>query len=312
MFWNIKILKLSVLLLYFSFSLFAGFENYLKKAEGKSGIHKIKNIDFIYMINLDERPEKFEKSCQQLYFYDIYPYRFSAINGWNLSLEAISEIGLKYKEGMERFMATCYPLNENKNPRYEIFGMDENCGYFCHKHFLGGIGIILSHLSVLQDAYDSGYKTIWVMEDDIDIIRNPHFISIMIKKLDIIVGKTKWDILFTDLDTKNNKGEYVPCTDYAKRPNFTPKNPGRFKIKQNIGRDFIKTGARYGAYSMIIRRSGIKKILKFYKTYGPFLAYDMEYILPDNINIFTVREDIVSHRVGAISDNGFPPPSFKQ
>ena len=311
MFRNVKIFKLSFLFLYFSFHLFAGFENYLKKIEGKSDIHKIKNIDFIYMINLDERPEKFEKSCRKLHFYDIYPYRFSAINGWNLSLEAIDEIGLKYKKGMKKFLVSFYSLNGNKEIEDEIFGTVQNRGYFSHRLGLGAIGCILSHLSVLQDAYDSGYKTIWIMEDDIDIIRNPHLISIMIKKLDIIVGKTRWDILFTDIDTKNTKGEYVPCFSYAEKPNFTPKNPERFKIKQNVGKDFIKTRARYGSYSMIIRRSGIKKLLNFYKTYGPFLPHDMEYILPDDINMFTVRKDIISHEVGAPSDNGFPPPSLK-
>jgi acetolactate synthase-1/2/3 large subunit len=35
----------------------------------------------------------------------------------------------------------------------------------------GAIGIALSHLSILQDAYDSGYETVWVMEDDVDIMQ---------------------------------------------------------------------------------------------------------------------------------------------
>ncbi|MFI5334690.1 MAG: hypothetical protein ACHQT8_05960 [Chlamydiales bacterium] len=34
---------------------------------------------------------------------------------------------------------------------------------------------MLSHLSILQDAFDSGYETIWVMEDDIEVVRNPTF-----------------------------------------------------------------------------------------------------------------------------------------
>ena len=67
---------------------------------------------------------------------------------------------------------------------------------------------------------------------------------------------------------KNRNGEYVPCSSYAKRPNFSPMNSKRFKRKKNIDKDFKKIGARYGAYSFIIRRSGIKKILNFVKMYG--------------------------------------------
>ena len=38
--------------------LFAKVEDHFKKALSKDGNHQIRNIDFIYMINLDERPEK--------------------------------------------------------------------------------------------------------------------------------------------------------------------------------------------------------------------------------------------------------------
>jgi GR25 family glycosyltransferase involved in LPS biosynthesis len=307
MFKSTKILKTVSLILSFSFSLFAGYENYLKKVEGKSDIHNMPGIDFIYMINLDKRPEKFAKSCEQLHPYGIFPYRFSAVNGWELTVEAINEIGLKYKKGMQRIMATCYPLDGDKKQRHEMFGTDKNCGYFCHCLAPGTIGIFLSHISILLDAYNSGYNTIWIMEDDIEVIRDPRLISEMIENLDNSVRQ--WDILFTDLDIRNNTtGEYVPCGGYAKRPNFTPKNPGRFKTRQKIGKHFIKIGSRFGAHSYIVRRSGIEKILNFYKTYGPYLPYDMDNYLPNGIRMYTVRKDIVANLVGAPSDNGTPPP----
>ncbi|PCI91143.1 hypothetical protein COB11_08655, partial [Candidatus Aerophobetes bacterium] len=74
--------------------------DYLKKADGKGTNHNIRNIDFIYMINLDKRPEKFELSKKQLDKYGITPYRFSAVNGWELPIEAIHAVGLKYQPGM--------------------------------------------------------------------------------------------------------------------------------------------------------------------------------------------------------------------
>ena len=158
---------------------------------------------------------------------------------------------------------------------------------------------------LLQDAYDSGYETIWVMEDDIQVIRNPHMLSDLIDKLDALVGKN-WDILFTDQDTKNSKGEYVICLSYAARPNFTPQHPERFAEREQISEDFRKIGARYGAYSMIVRRSGIEKILNFIKRYQVFLPYDMDFYLPDDISIYTVVDDVVSTQPQAPTDNAFP------
>ncbi len=61
-----------------------------------------------------------------------------------------------------------------------------------------------------------------------------------------------------------------------------------------------------GAYSMILKRSGIKKILDFYECYGIFLPYDMTYYLPEDIKIISTREDIVSSHPKSLSDNLFP------
>lgn len=266
----------------------------------------MKNIDFIYMINLDQRPEKFAQSLNQLEPYGIRPYRFSAVNGWELSLADINNLGVAYTRDMtQKIMGTSYLPSDEGKPRH---GVIENEGqtYFCHCMARGPIGIVLSHLSILQDALDSGYKTIWVMEDDIQVIRNPRILSSLVKELDSLVGRRGWDILFTDQDTKNQKGEYVPCRGYAKRPNFTPSHPERFAQVQDIGSQFRKIGARYGAYSMIIRRSGMQKILNFIKNHKIFLPYDMDFYLPNDIRMFAVKEDVVSTMINALSDNGSP------
>ena len=41
-------------------------ERFFKKAENKTSIHRMDEIDFIYMINLDERPEKFDLASNGL------------------------------------------------------------------------------------------------------------------------------------------------------------------------------------------------------------------------------------------------------
>jgi GR25 family glycosyltransferase involved in LPS biosynthesis len=284
----------------------ASVEKYFKKTEMKSDHHRIKNIDFIYILNLDQRPEKFQSCLDQLTVYDIHPFRFSAVNGWELPLASFTEVAVKFQRGMRgSFWGTYYPLNAQGMPRHEIIHK-QGRSYFCHCMSRGAVGIVLSHLSILQDAYDSGYETIWVMEDDIQVIQNPHKLSDLISQLDSLVGENGWDVLFTDQDTKNQMGQYVPCLAYAPRPNFNVANPERFLIRTDINQEFREIRARYGAYSMIVRRSGMKKILDFIKEHHIFLPYDMDIFLIPDMQFYTVIEDIVSTLPQAASDNGRP------
>lgn len=308
-----KINFMRIIDLLFLFSLWtnllsADLEDHLKEASNKYyPIHNMRNIDFIYLINLDQRPEKLKLSMNQFAPYGIYPYRFSAVNGWQLSLETINDVGLKFTPEMEGgFMATSYHLNGNFEPSHETI---RNLGqtYFCHCMSRGAIGIALSHISILQDAYDSEYKTIWVMEDDVEVIQNPNILSELIDKLDLLVGKDHWDILFTDKDIRDANGNHKACYWAAKRPDFMVFSQiNNYSGRTKINDDFWKIGARWGAHSMIIRRSGIKKLLQFFKAHQIFLPYDMDYILPPGINLYTVAEDVVSNFPNSASDNGGP------
>ena len=292
-------------------TLSANLEDHFKKPLDKGTGHQIKNVDFIYLLNLDERPEKFEACMQQLRPYGIEPYRFSAVNGWKLTLEDINDVGLKYRSGMRTdLMGTYYPLN-GTGPRHEKMTVPGRT-YFCHCTARGTIGIALSHLSMLQDALDSGYETVWIMEDDISVKRNPLLISEYIEKLDSLVGKNGWDMLFMDQDEIDNAtGNYAVCLSYAPRPDFSPANPGRFAKRVDISKDFRKIGARYDLYSFIIRRSGMKKILNFAKKNNIFLPIDMDFTLPNDIRIYTVIDDIIGTQRYALSDNGVPRYSQK-
>jgi GR25 family glycosyltransferase involved in LPS biosynthesis len=302
-----EVMKYKLLLLFWALScnhLFAELENHLKPATNKSISHQIKNIDFIYLINLDQRPEKLKSCLDQLSPYGIIPYRFSAVNGWELSLEVINDLGVKYEHWMTKGQkGTYYPLDGGGEPKDEMIQVLGRT-YFLQTTAPGSIGVILSHLSILQDALDSGYETIWVMEDDIEVIRDPHLLSDLIERLDRLVGKDRWDILFTDTDTKGQDGKYVPCVSHALRPNFSPKNPDGFAQKRSVSPDFMQIGARYGAYSMIVRRSGMKKLLNFFKHYHLFLPFDMDYTLPTGIQLYALKDDVISTQPQALTDNG--------
>ena len=300
-----KIMKpLLCLLILWTFSLHGELEDHLKKIPCKCPSHAMPGVDFIYMINLDQRPEKWKMSLDQLTPYGIFPFRFSAVNGWELSLETINAVGLMFTPEMEGgFMATSYPWDGNFEPSHEIicnFGQT----YFCHCLARGTIGIALSHISILQDAYDSGYETVWIMEDDIEVKKDPRILSELIDKLDALVGKNQWDILFTDRDMHKPNGSYNPCYWPAKRPDFVSSND--FYLRKVVSEDFWQIGARYGAHSMIVRRSGMRKLLRFFHAHQIFLPYDLEFILPKGIKLYAVLEDVVTNLPKAISDNGGP------
>lgn len=298
-------MKIIALLLFFT-TLTAGVQDHFKVVQKTPG-HSMRNIDFIYVLNLDKRPEKFARCKEQLAPYGIDPFRFSAVNGWeDLSLETINDVGVIYESWMPKEMwGTYYPLNGDGTGQHEIMHVVGK-NYFSHCMSKGAIAINLSHLSILQDAYDSGYETIWVMEDDIDVVKNPHDLSTYIDQMDTLVGRGRWDILFTDPDTKNNENIRVPCRYFAPRPNYSPSHPKMAHVNKPISPQIRQIGARFGAYSMIIRRSGMKKILDFLKTYKIFFPYDMEYCLPNDIKLYTMMFDVVSTKPNSPSDNGEP------
>lgn len=282
-------------------------ERFLQPAKNKSSIHQIEGIDFIYMINLDERPEKFALASSALQQFGIFPYRFSAVNGWKLPAEAFQQLGVKFAPGMiqENFLGTTYRQANGRSFMSNEYLKENGDTYYTLGLSPGAIGIVLSHLSILQDAYSSGFRTIWVMEDDVEAIDDPRQIPQLIRQLDAQVDD--WDVLFTDIDTKNGNGVHVPCRAIAARPNRHIEPLADFFSRfYPISPEFSRIGMRYGAYSMIIRRSGMEKILNYFKTYSIYLPYDMDFWLVPNIKLYSVNKDIVSHRPGAPSDNSAP------
>jgi GR25 family glycosyltransferase involved in LPS biosynthesis len=230
-------MKILFFLLFLS-TLHAGILDHLAPIENKTSGHSIKNIDFIYMINLDSRPEKYARSMGQLAPYGIHPFRFPAIYGKHLKREVINDIGVKYAPWMEEgLLASWFPMNPHL-PAHHEKTYKEGRTYFCHQLPLGAIGCTMSHLSVLMDAYLCGYETIWVMEDDIELLQDPHLLSSRIEELDALVGSDGWDILYTDLDTKNPKGEYVPCTAPGIRPDIHPVDLAPFALNKKIDKNF--------------------------------------------------------------------------
>lgn len=277
----------------------AAIEDHFRKLDKKSCI-SIRNVDFVYLINLDQRKERLEQCLRELYPYGIVPQRLPAIYGWTLTPEILNDIGMKFQHGMwtGRECVKHYPLGNGGNHIWvNLNGSCYGKAYFSQWMTPGAIGCTLSHLSVLQDAYDSGYHTIWVMEDDISVRDNPHKLSDLIEKLDNLVGKDGWDILYTDamyLQGINTAYDILGQIPWMWRPDLPYFNLKPIVDVVDLGPDFVKIGSRIRAHSLIVRRSGMEKILQFFKTRNMFTPYDHEIFLVPGIRVFVIKKDIVT------------------
>ena len=166
----------------------------------------------------------------------------------------INDVGVKFesfmydllKQAPSSFngMGTYYHYDKEKKIQtlndyaiHEALGK-ENRNYFCHCMSVGTIAICLSHLSILQDAYDRGYKTIWVLEDDIQVApgKNPNILSELIEKLDQTVGEANgtFHLLIPIQKIRMDNMLNVEVLHLVR--NFVPLNPGRFAHRQPIER----------------------------------------------------------------------------
>lgn len=277
-------------------------EKYFKKIENKTSGHSFGNIDFIYMINLDHRKQKYEHTIKELASYGITPYRFSAVNGWNLSFQAIDDLGIIYQPGMpEGPIASVFRhVGDKEYAGFEIM-KEVGVTYFAHSLSRGAIGCILSHLSILQDAYDSGYQTIWIIEDDIKVVSDPHELPFLISTLNNL--KPDWDVFFTDNEIKGADGVAVPCTMIRPRPLVNIQSLEYYTQRTPLTPDIVKIGMRFGSHSMIVNRSGMKKLLDFFKQYKIYFPYDIDNFFVPGINLYSCSRDIVTNMSGWLSDN---------
>jgi len=128
--------------------------------------------------------------------------------------------------------------------------------------------------------------------NDTFLVQDPRIISNLITKLDELADD--WDVFYTDIEMKLN-GKLIPSLDISPRPNFPRGQLTYYLRRKRLSETFTEIGMRYGCYSMIIRRSGIKKILDYYKEHGIYLPIDMDLLFIPGLKQITCNYEIVSH-----------------
>lgn len=232
---------------------------YLKEislAEEDSGFP---GVDCIYVINLDRRPEKWERVNTLLKDQGMHGNRVSAVDGWGLT------------EEMQAELAGTYPVR-----------------------MLGGeVGCLLSHISTIKDAYERGHHVAWIFEDDIEFTENPHQLSALIKKLDLL--DPGWDVLYTDVDSKNSSGKTILALASDFRPDRTVVLPlAYYLFRTRVSQDFLLVRQRYGLYSYIVSRKGMKKIYDYFSHVYLWTAVDIDIHYIPGIRQYSTTHDVVS------------------
>jgi hypothetical protein len=191
------------------------------------------------------------------------PEVLTAVDGREVSPEIKMGLGVSFEPGMPKFMASHFlPTGETE---HGILGASD-CTWLAHCSHNQMIGCYLSHLSVLWDCYPKQANRVLVLEDDIEVVRDPHLIEHAIDDLERIVGRNGWDVLYTNLDYKTDRGSPVPAVGYALRPNLLVEND--VFHRRDIGGGFVQYGARCGTHSYVISQEGIKKVQSVAQIFG--------------------------------------------
>ncbi len=262
---------------------------------------EIVGIDSIYLINLDRRPDRLEAVNKELEKFDLYAKRICAVDGRGIEFERALKLALPYAQGMADGRLASVLL-ENGQMAYEFLNQSlVGKPVFSELMNLGGIGCALSHLSVLKEAYDSGYETIWVLEDDICVKKDPHILACHIVQLDIETDGN-WDVLYTDSDTFGRKSPQINSFWWMWRPDMDAFDLPIFTERTILNEYITKIRTRTCTHSMIIRRSGMKKILDYFANYHFYLPIDLEIGFVPDIQLFMTSYPIVTTENSSVSD----------
>lgn len=270
----------------------AGIERYYKSVEERVACSKFRNIDCVYLINLDYRRDKLEYSLEELAHWKIVPQRFSAICGWDLKLDDLKQLGIRFEDWMwyGQQPVKYFIDDENGNLHYlNVASVGET--FFYGWISKGAIGCTLSHLSVLNDALQMGYDAIWVLEDDISISSPPEELCVIIDELNALVGEKNWDVLFTDNGRLIVEDHWDIQLQLAHmwRPDMPYFDVHNLVRHEKINDHLLKIGGRGpSAASIVYSRRGIEKILEFYRNHQIFIPYDHEICMIPDLNKFTI------------------------
>lgn len=143
------------------------------------------------------------------------------------------------------------------------------------------------------------------MEDDVEIVEDVLQIAEMIESLNDV--DPLWDIFYTDVDSKGPSGKRIPSVGVDIRPDQVILDLDYYTQKVPITPDIQNTRQRFGMYSYLVSRRGMKKILDYFTHVYLWSPWDVDIHYIPGIRQYSATRDIVSiwYRSG-ISDTHHP------
>lgn len=219
----------------------------------------VTHVDCIYLINLQRRPERLCRMQELFARYNLNVQHFNAVDGLHLSKQ------------VKKTLFGSYPIRMTS----------------------GAIGCLLSHLSILQNALEHGFKRIWIMEDDVRFCEDPKVLSTFLEELEKI--DADWDILYTDLYSKNIFGQMPLPVAPEFRPGQTPIPLSTYHQRVPVGSNFFRIVQRLGTWSMLLSHKGMQKILDYYRHVYLWSPYDVDLYYAEDLHVYTTSREIVTH-----------------
>ena len=302
----------------------------LKSFPSTPSCFSLEGVDDMFIINLDKRPSKYASCLNQCAQYGITPKRFSAIDGQALSKEFIESLGVVLDPDMKKGPITLNPLSrEKKKANFADVGKP---GFF-YRLSAGGVGCYLSHITLAKHLLESCHQALWILEDDFLFLDDPRRISQEIDRLNSLVGKENWDILFTDdehyFSSEGDFDFYRPDGMAILKEFFFENSEYLLNLKKmegfssdvcklekahflkwgNVNKkgficskypdlfsEFRRISGRFMIHSMVLKRSGAEKILEFFSKRGMFLPYDDELAFIPGLKMYNLKNPITSHQ----------------
>ncbi len=221
----------------------------------------LKNIDQIYVINLDARVEKWKRTSAELEKYGLKAIRVPGINGNRMDRELRKQI------------------------------TQEILSWNCLSD--GQLGCFLSHLAVLKDAFNKKHQCIWVLEDDILALKD-------LRELDGVLDKLtefdpEWDLLFTNINNRINNRMENPMLTFemimGPKFNYSLVTDPSFTAHEN--EDFRRIQYRLGTYSMIISDRGVRKLVEYFQIAKANFPIDMQIHCLFNRRYYVSKQEYV-------------------
>ena len=271
------------------------FEDCFKKAKHKRDTHSILGVDMIYVINEHKNLRQFKQIKKDFDDYGIVPYRFNAVDPKSMSYTMLSKVGVRMINTRSDFTALRLRKGLLKPSLKPSIMDDGEKTYFSNTMTMKKIARNLDFLSVIYDAYRSKKNCVWIMEDNVEICKDPLTLTTRLVELD--KADPVWDVLYTDLDAKIEPGSKEDDSEifYINRPDLTFGTIDTYVNRaQNLG-NFQEIGLRTGAYSFLLSRHGMKLILDYYHKNHIFVPFAQEILLIPGIHPYGLPDPIVTN-----------------